>query len=66
MKAFGTMFVGGLFSIVLFKLVAAMMGPAVAMLLGFLLLALKIGLFAGVGYFLYRMFRRRRQEATVS
>jgi len=66
MNAYGTMFVGGVVSIVLFKLVAAMMGPAVAMVLGFFFLALKIGMFVGVGFFLYRMFRRKPQEATVS
>ena len=60
-KTFGAVAATGAISVLLLKLLVAA-SPILGMLFGFLLTALKIGLFVAVGVFLYRMFRRRRDE----
>ena len=61
-KTFGAVAATGAISVLLFKLLIAAASPILGMLFGFLMTALKIGLFVAVGVFLYRMFRRRRDE----
>ncbi len=66
----GAMFATGVVGAFMFKLLVALLAPMfgtfVAALIGFLALVFKIGLFALVGFFVYRMFRRRQEQAATS
>ncbi len=61
-RTLGAVAATGIASIVLLKLIAAVAAPLLGMFVAFLALAFKVGLALGVCYFLYRMFRRRRDE----
>lgn len=65
-RAVGAMAATGVVGFVLLKLIAAVTAPLVGMFFSFMALALKVGLVAGVAYFLYRMFRRRQEEEIVA
>ena len=62
LKAFGAVAALGATGVVLLKLLLMAAAPLFGMLIGLVGMALKIGLFAAVAFFLYRMFRRRRDE----
>lgn len=55
----------GVSGVVLFKLVAAVFFPALAMIFGLLGLTVKLALFAAVLFFLYSIFRKPRHEREV-
>lgn len=61
-KTLGAVAATGTISLLLLKLLVAAASPILGMLLGMLMTALKVGLVVAVGFFLYRMFRRRRDE----
>lgn len=61
-KTLGAVAATGAISVLLLKLLVAAASPLLGMLFGMLMTALKVGLVVAVGFFLYRMFRRRRDE----
>ena len=61
-KTLGAVAATGAVSVLLLKLLVAAASPILGMLFGMLMTALKVGLVVAVGFFLYRMFRRRRDE----
>lgn len=63
-RTFGGVALTGVAAVIALKLIAAVLVPLLGLLLGFAALAFKVGLFVAVGFFLYRMFRRRRDAAT--
>lgn len=63
-RTFGGVALTGVAAVIALKLIAAVLVPLLGLLLGFAALVFKVGLFVAVGFFLYRMFRRRRDAAT--
>lgn len=61
-KTLGAVAATGTIGVLLLKLLVAAADPILGMLFGVLMAALKIGLVVAFGLFLYRMFRRRRDE----
>ena len=59
MKAFAALTVTGLAGLFLLKLMAAVLLPALGVLLGIVALTMKVALFAAVGFFIYSMVRKR-------
>jgi hypothetical protein len=66
MRTFAGMFVGGIAVLVLFKLVAGLFLPLIAIVFGLVGMAFKIALFVAIGYFVYSLVRNRKREQTVS
>lgn len=64
MKTFATLTFAGVTGIVLLKLFATLLFPLLGMLLGLLAMTVKFALIAAVGFFIYSMIRKRRDEAT--
>lgn len=65
MKSFAKFAVLGVSSIVLFKLLATIILPVIGMLIGLLGMTVKLALLAAVVFFLYSIFRKRREEVEV-
>ena len=61
-RSFGAVALTGAIGFIALKLLGALLIPLLGMFLGVLVMALKVGLFLAVGFFLYRMFRRRRDR----
>ncbi len=61
-KTLGAVAATGTITVLLLKLLVAAASPILGMLFGMLMTALKVGLVVAAGFFLYRMFRRRRDE----
>ncbi len=61
-KTLGAVAATGAISVLLLKLLVAAMSPLIGMLIGVLLTALKIGVPVAICFFLYRMYRKRRDE----
>lgn len=55
----------GVSGVVLFKLVAAIFLPTLAMIFGLLGLTVKLAIFAAVLFFLYSIFRKPRDEREI-
>ena len=64
-RAFGAVAFTGVVGLIALKLLGAMLIPLLGMFFGALALAFKVALFLAVGFFLYRMFRRRRDQTAV-
>ena len=64
-KAFGAVAAVGTVGYFLLKVLLMAAAPLFGMITGILLKALMIGACAGLVFFLYRMFRRRREEVAV-
>lgn len=62
MRTFATLFVSGALGLLILKLVFGLMGPLLAMVLGFFVLAVKLALFAMVAYFIYSLVRGKKRE----
>lgn len=60
------MFATGIASMIVLKILAAMMVPMVGMLVAFFAMALKVGFFLGIAFFLFRMFRKYREETVAA
>ena len=63
MKTFAALTVAGVAGLVLLKLLAAVLLPALGLLLGLVALTMKLALVAAVGYFVYSMIRKSRNKA---
>ena len=64
-KAFGAVAAVGTVGYLLLKVLLMAAAPLFGVITGILLKALMIGAFAALVFFLYRMFRRRREEMAV-
>lgn len=65
MRSFAKFAVLGVSSIVLFKLLATIILPMLGMLIGLLGMTVKLALLAAIVFFLYSIFRKRREEVEV-
>jgi hypothetical protein len=65
MKSFAKFAVLGVSSIVLFKLLATIILPMLGMLIGLLGLTVKLALLAAIVFFLYSIFRKKREEVEI-
>lgn len=65
MRTFAPVAFAAISGVVLWKLFATIMLPFLAVVLGLLGTVLKFALIAGVGFFIYSMIRKRRDEAQV-
>lgn len=65
MRSFAGMFVGGVAAVVLLKVLFGFLIPVVGMVIGLILLAIKLTLFAFVAYFIYSLVKNRNGEQTV-
>ncbi len=63
-KSFGAVALGGVATIIVLKVLAAVVLPLFGAALGFMALAFKVGLFLAVGFFVYRFIKRRREAAS--
>ena len=63
MKTFATFTVAGVAGLVLLKLLAAVLLPALGVLFGLVALTMKLALVAAIGYFVYSMVRKGRSKA---
>ena len=63
MKTFATFTVAGVAGLVLLKLLATVLLPALGILFGLVALTMKLALVAAVGYFVYSMIRKGRSKA---
>ncbi len=61
-KAFGAVAAVGTVGYLLLKVLLIAAAPLFGMMLGFVATALKIGFFVALAFFVYWMFRRRREE----
>lgn len=62
MRTFAALTLGGVASVVLFKLIAALVFPLLGMLFGLLAMTMKLALIAAVVFFVYSMIKKRREE----
>ena len=62
MRTFATLFVSGAIGLLILKLVFGLVGPLLAVVLGFFVLAVKLALFAMVAYFIYSLVRGKKRE----
>jgi hypothetical protein len=62
MKGFAALTVAGVAGLILFKILAALVVPALALLLGLVALTVKVALVAAVGFFVYSMLRKRAER----
>jgi len=63
MKAFATLTVAGISGIVLLKLLATIILPLLGTVLGLMAMTFKFAMIVAVGFFIYSMLRKRREEA---
>ena len=63
MKTFATFTVAGVAGLVLLKLLATVLLPALGILFGLVALTMKLALVAAIGYFVYSMIRKGRNKA---
>ena len=63
MKTFAALTVAGVAGLVILKLLAAVLLPALGILLGLVALTMKLALVAAIGYFVYTMIRKNRNKA---
>jgi len=66
MRTFAALTVTGVAGMVLFKLLAAVMFPIFAMMLGLVAAAVKWGLIIAVIFFVYSMIKKRKEEAELT
>ena len=64
MKTFATLTFAGVTGIVLLKLFATILFPLLGMIFGLLAMTVKFALIAAVGFFIYSLIKKRRDEAT--
>lgn len=63
MRTFAAVTVAGVTGIVLLKLLATLVIPLLGLFIGLMALTVKLGLIAAVVFFIFTMFRKRREEA---
>lgn len=62
MRTFAALSVGGVIGVMLLKLLASLLMPAIGVLIGLMVTAFKLLLFALVAYFIYSLVRKRKKE----
>jgi hypothetical protein len=62
MKGFAALTVAGVAGLILFKILSALVLPALALLLGLVVMTVKVALVAAVGFFVYSMLRKRAER----
>lgn len=62
MKGFAALTVAGVAGLILFKILAALVLPALGLLLGLLVLTVKVALVAALGFFVYSMLRKSAER----
>lgn len=65
MRTFAGLFVGGLATLFIMKLLAGLFLPLLGLVLGLIGMVVKITLFGLVAYFVYRFLTSRRRERAV-
>lgn len=65
MRTFAGLFVGGIATILIVKLLAGLFLPLLGLVLGLVGLVVKLTLFGVVAYFVYRFLTSRRRERAV-
>ena len=63
MKTFATFTVAGVAGLVLLKLLATVLLPVLGIMFGLVALTMKLALVAAIGYFVYSMIRKGRNQA---
>lgn len=63
MHKYGTMMAGGVLALLAFKLFAAFVLPALAVVFGLVMTIAKFALIAAVIYFVFTLFRRRSSQS---
>lgn len=63
MRAFGTVAVAGISGVILWQLFTTILLPMLGVLLGLLAMAAKFALIAAVGFFVYSLIKKRREQA---
>jgi len=63
MRAFGTVAVAGISGVILWQLFTTILLPMLGVLLGLLAMAAKLALIAAVGFFVYSLIKKRREQA---
>lgn len=61
MKTFAALTVTGVAGVLLFKLLAALIFPIFGLFIGLLVMTVKFALIAAVIFFVYSMFKKRRE-----
>ena len=62
MKTFAKLTVAGVSGVILFKLFATILFPLLGMMLGLIAMTVKLALIAAVIFFVYSMFKKRKDE----
>ncbi|MDZ7780981.1 MAG: hypothetical protein U5R14_13760 [Gemmatimonadota bacterium] len=65
MKTFATLTAAGVAGLILLKLLAAVVIPALGLLMGLVALTVKLALVAALGFFVYSMFKKASNKAAV-
>jgi hypothetical protein len=63
MRAFGTVAVAGISGVILWQLFTTILLPMLGVVLGLLAMAAKFALIAAVGFFVYSLIKKRREQA---
>ena len=63
MRAFGTVAVAGISGVILWQLFTTILLPMLGVLLGLLAMTAKFALIAAVGFFVYSLIKKRREQA---
>jgi hypothetical protein len=62
MKSFAALTVAGVAGLILLKLLAAVLLPALGVLFGLVALTMKLALVAAIGYFVYTLLRKKSNK----
>jgi hypothetical protein len=63
MRAFGTVAFAGISGVILWQLFTTILLPLLGVVLGLLAMAAKFALIAAVGFFVYSLIKKRREQA---
>jgi len=63
MRAFGTVAVAAISGVVLWQLFTTILLPLLGVAIGLLAMAAKLALIAAVGFFIYSLIKKRREQA---
>ena len=63
MRTFGALAMGGVAGFLVLKLLAALVFPLFGFMIGVVGMLVKVALWVGIGYFVYTLFRGRRNAA---
>ena len=63
MRAFGTVAVAAISGVVLWQLFTTILLPLLGVAIGLLAMAAKLAMIAAVGFFIYSLIKKRREQA---